>query len=258
MNHGTDHKEPAKQCLACEKKFPPTLDYFQPEPKVKCGLSAQCKVCIRATAKRKRQKRYAQQVPCNIALCTDFVHSGTKCDRHMLQLQRFGKIKQFTRSQLNVIKTVGNVCYMEVLSIDFKKVLGTVMFDEVDLPKITGVKWALHTTSCRYSIRSQSQPFNIINRILPPKGKLLTQNIDGNIWDCRRANLTMKPRMEVSRKSSISKKNTSGHKGVTWTPISNKWWAFLQVNGKRYSGGYHKNIQDAINARKELESLHWK
>ena len=52
--------------------------------------------------------------------------------------------------------------------------------------------------------------------------------------------------------------NHSGVRGVYWHKSQKAWHATLGFKGVVYSGGYHKNIADAIKDRKELEDKYYK
>jgi len=43
--------------------------------------------------------------------------------------------------------------------------------------------------------------------------------------------------------------NTSGYRGVSWYERYGKWWAYINVNGKRIFCGYYSNKMDAVIAR---------
>lgn len=47
--------------------------------------------------------------------------------------------------------------------------------------------------------------------------------------------------------------STSGATGVSWLKACNKWLAYLNLDGKRYSLGRFDNITDAVNARNEAK-----
>ena len=44
--------------------------------------------------------------------------------------------------------------------------------------------------------------------------------------------------------------NTSGFAGVSWDKRSQKWAAYIRINGKRKSLGYHLCFDEAVEARK--------
>lgn len=71
--------------------------------------------------------------------------------------------------------------------------------------------------------------------------------------DNRRNNLRVANPVENARNTSMSKKNTSGHIGVSRCSRGNKWRSFITVNRKYISLGQFDDINDAIAARKEAE-----
>lgn len=52
--------------------------------------------------------------------------------------------------------------------------------------------------------------------------------------------------------------NTSGHKGVSFDKRSGKWRAYIVVKGKYYDLGLHKDLSDAVAARKRGEAKYHK
>ena len=52
--------------------------------------------------------------------------------------------------------------------------------------------------------------------------------------------------------------NTSGCSGVSWHKSKSRWYAFINVNKKRKSLGYHTDIDDAITARRDAEQKYYK
>ena len=51
--------------------------------------------------------------------------------------------------------------------------------------------------------------------------------------------------------SSISKRNTSGTKGIYFNKMTNKWRSTISINYKDIHIGYFNNIEDAKKARQE-------
>lgn len=64
-------------------------------------------------------------------------------------------------------------------------------------------------------------------------------------------------RTEQVRNIRIPKRNTSGHKGVSWNKQRSKWHSRIAVNGKEIHLGLFDNIEDAIEARKQGEIKYW-
>lgn len=58
--------------------------------------------------------------------------------------------------------------------------------------------------------------------------------------------------------SKLSKRNTSGVKGVYWNAHKGKWEAILTFQKKRYYLGAYDKIEDATRARKEAEDKYHK
>jgi len=58
--------------------------------------------------------------------------------------------------------------------------------------------------------------------------------------------------------AKLSKRNTSGHKGVGWAKREQKWRAYIAIKGKTIHLGYFDNKEDAIQARKKAEMKYHK
>lgn len=82
-------------------------------------------------------------------------------------------------------------------------------------------------------------------------------HIDGNPLNNNIENLRPATHAENIRNSKLRKDNKSGEKGVLWDKRSNKWRTHCVFEGKQYSAGSYKNINEAIeNVRKLREKLH--
>lgn len=76
--------------------------------------------------------------------------------------------------------------------------------------------------------------------------KLFIDHINRIRNDNRIGNLRLATKSQNSQNTTICKLNTSGHKGVSWCKREGKWRAFIKLNGKYKSLGYHENKTDAI------------
>jgi hypothetical protein len=57
--------------------------------------------------------------------------------------------------------------------------------------------------------------------------------------------------------NSRRRKSITGHRGVAYFPIYQKWIANITVQGKRYYSNVYGTLEEAVAARKQLEIAHW-
>lgn len=74
-----------------------------------------------------------------------------------------------------------------------------------------------------------------------------------NRSDNREQNLIDASATKNSQNSKLYQNNTSGHAGVIWDKVRNKWRAEITINGKIKSLGRFTNINAAIAARQQAE-----
>ena len=90
-------------------------------------------------------------------------------------------------------------------------------------------------------------------------GKFPTDEVDHinhSRDDNRFVNLRKVTRLENLRNQSMYSKNKSGFTGVCWHERDSKWVANIRINGKLKHLGYFKDIDEAIEARKEANIEH--
>lgn len=90
----------------------------------------------------------------------------------------------------------------------------------------------------------------ILSRMLSRElnSKELVDHINGNTLDNRRCNLRLATVKENTRNQQISKKNTSGYKGVGWSKRDRRWVARITVDGKAVYLGSFDRPEDAHSA----------
>lgn len=94
------------------------------------------------------------------------------------------------------------------------------------------------------------------NYIMDPLKRETVDHINGDTLDNRKSNLRVVTRSENMQNRKISINNTSGFPGVTFNKRRNKWFVQLVSKGKRYSGGYFTDIEDAKKASALLRQQH--
>jgi len=63
--------------------------------------------------------------------------------------------------------------------------------------------------------------------------------------DCRSENLRRATRAENNRNARLSRRNTSGYKGVSWDPQARKWVALIMADRKRRFLGLFETAEEA-------------
>ena len=64
-------------------------------------------------------------------------------------------------------------------------------------------------------------------------------------------------RVEQSRNTRTSNRNTSGFKGVNWFEGRKKWQVRISINKKSKHIGLYSSYEDAVKARKDAELKYW-
>lgn len=86
---------------------------------------------------------------------------------------------------------------------------------------------------------------------------MIVDHINGNGLDNRKENLRVVTNIENCHNRRIHSHNTSGYTGICWVKRYQKWLAQIVVGGKQVCLGYHSNILDAIESRKQGEIKYW-
>lgn len=87
-------------------------------------------------------------------------------------------------------------------------------------------------------------------------GEILVDHINKIRTDNRRCNLRKCTSQENNRNRSKAKNNTSGIIGVSWKQKSNKWRAYIVIDGRQKHLGEYSVKEHAIKARLKAE-LEW-
>lgn len=76
-------------------------------------------------------------------------------------------------------------------------------------------------------------------------GSALTDHANGNGLDNRRSNLRAATREQNAHNARVSRRNSSGFKGVSWNAHSQSWRARIGLGGKQKTLGYRKTAAEA-------------
>jgi hypothetical protein len=80
-------------------------------------------------------------------------------------------------------------------------------------------------------------------------------HIDGNKLNNKITNLREATREQNQQNTKLSKRNTSGQKGVVWRKDTQKWRVKIAANNEIYEGGSYKNKEEAMKVAKELRNM---
>lgn len=160
------------------------------------------------------------------------------CNRHWQQISRFGKIQERTTRDPNEFILDGDIYRIRLYN-DKNKGVGEAIIDVEDFEKCKGRKWYLNNG---YAITGRG-PY-MQHLILGKKAQI--DHIDCNKLNNRKSNLRFCVTAENSRNCKVSKNNTSGYKGVSWSNSRKKWTADIMYNYKHiYLGEFPDKIEAA-------------
>jgi hypothetical protein len=115
------------------------------------------------------------------------------------------------------------------------------------------MQWKWRRTTLGYAVRKIPKSTGVIwmHRQIngTPKG-YETDHINEDKLDNRRSNLRTVTHGQntYNRKN---KRNTSGHKGVSWNSAANKWCVQIYANHKNHYLGVYTDIEEAIKVYKQ-------
>lgn len=138
------------------------------------------------------------------------------------------------------------------------------LVDDEDYEFLNQWKWHAHKPGKTfYALRSIQQNgkrttirmHRVIAERMGIKGMADHKNRNG--LDNQRNNLRSATHKQNCENKSLSKRNTSGHMGVTWDKYDLKWSADIGHNGQVFHLGLFDKIEDAVKKRKEAENKYF-
>lgn len=92
--------------------------------------------------------------------------------------------------------------------------------------------------------------------VMKPSCNEVVDHIDGDKLNNSRSNLRLCSHADNIKNAKLSKRNTSGYKGVGWFKPSSKWYARIHSNGKQICLGYYSCKHEAAMVRLMAEEEH--
>lgn len=131
------------------------------------------------------------------------------------------------------------------------------LFDLEDYKLIKGYTWYqaqngyIRTTIEENGERHQIQMHRLIMNVLDED--VLIDHINGDRFDNRKINLRNADYSKNMQNSYVSKRNTSGFKGVSFDTNSCTWRSKIDVNGTRIDLGSFSDFEEAVKTRLNAE-----
>ena len=85
--------------------------------------------------------------------------------------------------------------------------------------------------------------------IINPENKPQVDHVNNDKKNNNLSNLRWSTNSENGQNMSLSKRNTSSVKGISFNKRANKWHSQIMVNGRKIHLGYYDNLDEAKNAR---------
>lgn len=161
----------------------------------------------------------------------------------------------------NIYRIHGNTVELEIVNIKNESI--TTIFNKEDLERVKkNYKWYYNEncgTGYIHGIDLITKERVYLHRIIMgvEDAEIVVDHINHETLDCRRENLRICTKMENNQNKSISDKNKSGVRGVSYCNTYKKWIAQIGVKNKVKNLGYFKNFEDAVKARKKAEKKYF-
>ncbi len=126
------------------------------------------------------------------------------------------------------------------------KIKGYALVDDEDFEWLNRWKWCMSKNN-GYAIhdintKKLKERIRMHRLILDTPQGMLTDHINGDKLDNRRSNLRICTMKENTRNRRMSKKNTSGYKGVRWHKRNKKWMVVIK---EKHIGQFNNKIDAA-------------
>lgn len=132
--------------------------------------------------------------------------------------------------------------------------------DESDYSDVARFKWTVSRKNGKfYAVRRvhlgpiskytyAGKMVYLHSHLMAPARGQVVDHINGDPLDCRRSNMRVCSNTENARNRTRGKNNTSGYKGVVYTPKTGRWRAYIMVNRKGIHIGYFSTPAEAARA----------
>ena len=169
------------------------------------------------------------------------------CNRHYRQFMKYGEIKLTIYDSNEIVEYED---YAEVILYNKQcEEVARALIDLEDIEKVKDIKWCLGRNGYVHN-----KKVGFLHRLIMDCSEdMVVDHINHNILDNRKENLRICTHSQNSMNQSVSNRNTSGVKGVSYDKSRNKWLARITFNQKHINLGRFNTLEEAIEARKQAE-----
>jgi hypothetical protein len=132
----------------------------------------------------------------------------------------------------------------------------TLLVDDADFDVVNKIKWSLFTVKGQFKYAYNREKKLLHRYLLNPERSMVVDHIDGNGLNCQRSNMRVCTIAENIRNSRLSKRSTTGYKGVYHNQQVRRYLALIIINKKRIHIGYYRTAELAAEAYNNAAIIH--
>lgn len=179
-----------------------------------------------------------------------FKDAGYFCNKHHKMMHRHGRIIENHRRIKNEIVECED--YSEIILRNNKgEEVGRAKIDTEDVDMCKQYKWHMNGTG--YVAAIYGGKTYLLHRLIMRTESGVVDHFNHDTLDNRKSNIrNTTSQINILSRGRLSRINTSGATGVSWSKSKQKWKAYITLNQKQVHIGYFTSINIAINERKNF------
>lgn len=126
---------------------------------------------------------------------------------------------------------------------------GETIVDTEDLIFLLKHKWHLNSWGYASTRINESKTILMQELLIDNPNNLIIDHKNRNALDNRKSNLRLATKSQNAMNTKIPSNNASGVIGVSLNKKTNKWRAYISINGKRIEFGQYKDFNEAVKSR---------
>lgn len=178
------------------------------------------------------------------------------CVKHKSQLVAHGKFLTRTIFDKNEIIIDGDYSYIILYNKNSEEV-ARAKIDTYNVEIIKDYKWYLRPDGYVATVNYNGEYAYLHSVILHKENKPYIDHVDRDKLNNTESNLREANGTENNRNKGLTKRNTSGKTGVSWSKEREKWIAYIRYGGKNRNLGGFVNFDDAVACRIAAEKKYY-